>query len=733
MAEDILKPDEDLGNGYMLRHLPEGDYTYPKGIPVEASDDLNTDPFAIAAARTRQSVKGRERLPIDPEQPYKPPSYLMGPDLLEAQQGQHMPEGIALNDAGIPFNKLTGEEVPTARRSNVLPIAREPGGGITLAMPKVLDIVGNVVGGKVPMAGGEVALGSGLIRKGLKLTPVEHDPFSQPFFSALEKAVDDAKIGKGDAQQWLGYLKNQPGVKSEELQTVLGDLKGSLTKDQVQEAVKNNKVELGEVSKGKKSGVDVEDIVDNMMPEEINSFKENKGRIPNENEQAQLRQQIRQYVNQNPDEHGIGLVQDETKFDSYQLPGGENYKETLLTLPNQKLTEDEARIVLYAPPNTKLSKADIEYAERKAANEFKSSHWDEPNVIAHIRHNDRMVDGKKTLHLEELQSDWHQKGRKEGYIQKDLEQLKKTGEAIDDKLIKAKAEDIMANPDLEAGLKTAVERKIISQKEADDYLRLTKNENSTVPDAPFKKNWDELALKRMLHKAANEGYEGLSWTPGEAQAARYDLSRQISKITYNGPGTKAAEKFGTVLKAYDHNGNEIINKALKPEELADHIGKDVAKKLLETEKKADKHELSGLDLKIGGEGMKTFYDKMLVDKANSLVKKYGSKVEKRFINNPQNEKTGSVTERAIGGYNAIYNGEGAVFNNKVDAQKWIDERKSNPIHYLPITPELRAKAKSGFPLFSSVPITVPVDFDPWKDNKVKRSYSLVPVQHDPFK
>jgi hypothetical protein len=37
-----------------------------------------------------------------------------------------------------------------------------------------------------------------------------------------------------------------------------------------------------------------------------------------------------------------------------------------------------------------------------------------------------------------------------------------------------------------------------------------------VPDAPFKKTWHELALKRMIREAAEKGYDRLSWTPGEA-------------------------------------------------------------------------------------------------------------------------------------------------------------------------------------------------------------------------
>ena len=39
-----------------------------------------------------------------------------------------------------------------------------------------------------------------------------------------------------------------------------------------------------------------------------------------------------------------------------------------------------------------------------------------------------------------------------------------------------------------------------------------------VPDAPFKKTWPELMLKRMIQYAAMHGYDGISWTPGEEQA-----------------------------------------------------------------------------------------------------------------------------------------------------------------------------------------------------------------------
>jgi len=136
-----------------------------------------------------------------------------------------------------------------------------------------------------------------------------------------------------------------------------------------------------------------------------------------------------------------------TKYHSYQLPGGENYREMLLTMPNEKYNTAKIRAREIEKRINKiqdefddlnlleaLEKAPVNIAEQRAklSNEFnvltkerrefvmpeagyKSYHWDEPNILAHVRMNDRTIDGKKSLHLEEVQSDWHQQGRDKGY------------------------------------------------------------------------------------------------------------------------------------------------------------------------------------------------------------------------------------------------------------------------------------------------------------------------------
>ena len=52
--------------------------------------------------------------------------------------------------------------------------------------------------------------------------------------------------------------------------------------------------------------------------------------------------------------------------------------------------------------------------EREAG--FRSGHFSELNVVAHVRFNERTdANGKRTLFIEEIQSDWAQKGREQGF------------------------------------------------------------------------------------------------------------------------------------------------------------------------------------------------------------------------------------------------------------------------------------------------------------------------------
>ncbi len=424
-------------------------------------------------------------------------------------------------------------------------------------------------------------------KPGMALAALEKAP---TFYSAVENAVNTASMKSAPAQQWLSTIKQSKGVKPEELnwtglEDYLKDQKGPISKEQVQEYLQSNKVNV-----------------------EKNTLYQEWWRELHRAEE------------------------DTTKYSKWQLPGGENYKETLLTLPRKeqsvsniarylssfdrkvldeiKTPQDLLQAKQFNPQLRETLKgvsddqAISEIADAKAVQDegdaFKSTHWDEPNIIAHIRQNSRNVVGengqndiRSSSHIEEIQSDWHQKGRESGY--KITDKQKAELESIDKKLTDGLSEADIGNPDINQVLKTAIDKKIVTQEEASKFKEYTKGENSNIPDAPFKKTWLDLALKHVIRDAAEKGLDRISWTPGEAQAARYDLSKQVNSIhvmsrtdARTGEKTRSAliDLPGGQLMSLGINKEGIIdnvgasNMEMKGKQLSDVVGKEIAEKIM---------------------------------------------------------------------------------------------------------------------------------------------------------
>jgi hypothetical protein len=135
----------------------------------------------------------------------------------------------------------------------------------------------------------------------------------------------------------------------------------------------------------------------------------------------------------------------ETRYRTYRLLGhsGRNYTELLLKLPNQRSKYDEESFLRSNPkPSdeeaTKLDVANLEWKFRKLNNFITNPHWEEPNVLAHIRFDEVETGGqyglKQMMHVFEIQSDWAQLGRKRGMSDID----KKDYSFIDDEFRKAR-------------------------------------------------------------------------------------------------------------------------------------------------------------------------------------------------------------------------------------------------------------------------------------------------------
>jgi hypothetical protein len=227
-----------------------------------------------------------------------------------------------------------------------------------------------------------------------------------------------------------------------------------------------------------------------------------------------------------------------TRWAEHRTPGGENYKEMLLTLPSKGIKEveylkkmaqleeaNEAGTISMSAFNAAQNVLDDAVRAGKLDAPYQSSHWDEPNILAHMRYQDKIdpATGRKALHIEEVQSDWHQTGKKEGYKTPEtelrrLELEKELGarhlELLDEKGKLQKEIRQATGGDLIAIGERMREITNESQQVSNQLYRV-RHENYSVPDAPFKDVWQELAMKRMLREAAEKGYDDVSWSGGD--------------------------------------------------------------------------------------------------------------------------------------------------------------------------------------------------------------------------
>ena len=51
-----------------------------------------------------------------------------------------------------------------------------------------------------------------------------------------------------------------------------------------------------------------------------------------------------------------------------------------------------------------------------------------------------------------------------------------------------------------------------------------------VPNIPFKKNWQDVVLKRLIRNAAENDFDAIALAGGNIQADRYDLSKQEYEV-----------------------------------------------------------------------------------------------------------------------------------------------------------------------------------------------------------
>ena len=373
----------------------------------------------------------------------------------------------------------------------------------------------------------------------------------------------------------------------------------------------------------------------------------------------------------------FGLQTQPTKFAQYVLPGGKNYRELVLAMPEKpdtapSLTEwMESKGYPQSERPIRAGEYQREFPPRDKTS-YTSSHFpDIPNYVAHMRLDERTLgDGTRTLHSAEYQSDRHQEGRKKGY-DTDIPTTLPEGwtATLDPNPAYAGRDYKIVDQDGKSIARASSLQE--SVRKAWGYLR----EGDTVADAPFRTTWPLQLFKRQLRDAVEGGFDSVSWDVGDTQNARFDLSKQVDKIDYS------KGRPGKHLIIATKDGVEATRQEVNTNDLPNIVGKDVAQRIIEG---GDSGTLSGEGLQVGGSGMKGFYDTMLPKEIGKYVKQWGGKVEQSGIPS-KTTKEGKISYSEL-----------EKLNDKdyetVMAGKTIND---TPIWRIEITPEMRKIAETG--------------------------------------
>ncbi|MDF2461972.1 MAG: hypothetical protein K0Q43_207 [Ramlibacter sp.] len=415
-----------------------------------------------------------------------------------------------------------------------------------------------------------------------------------------------------------------------------------------------------------------------------------------------------------------------TRYSKYAIPGGENYRELLLTLPGRGEGDDPA-VKRLADLEAKraqgaLSEADWKELEQlraetglhspaavfAAAGEYRTTHWTERNVLAHIRFDERRdADGRRVLFVHEIQSDWAQEGKKQGF---DTAEAKATRAELEREAdaLRAEANEIQKTPyekqSPEQGRRLHEVQLRLAQ------IRETKPLRTNVPVAPFvgaTDAWVTLAIKRLVKLAVDEGFERVAIISGEQAADLYGLRKEVDSLTVWGDARE-----GYYFEARRARVVVVADRGtpLSGEQLADYLGADMASRAITDIAAGRAAQYDGTNLNVGGGGMIAFYNRIVPRVARDVVRKLGGAgLVQAGVSTDESTEPWRVVGEA-GQVLAVARTQGQA----LDWLKWNGQLPwatgaraarigdGAPQIAFDINPGMRAAASAGLPLFSQV-------------------------------
>ena len=387
------------------------------------------------------------------------------------------------------------------------------------------------------------------------------------FYSQMAKVVDGVKQNKLGASSVVNMLRGK-GVKAEEIkwsgieEWLAG--KKSVTKAELQEFIAGSMLQIEEEQSGKATLVGE----DGTTYESETAFKDaayaiadaegidrNRVKFVIDTEDTM---EAYAYVG-SPMNQILSADISETEGSSprwgqYKLDGGSNYREIIFKMPGSEYTNRAMRV-----------------------------HWGETTgVLAHARIQDLNTFLGKMLFIEEIQSDWHNEGHSTGYESAELKEADRLSDEAYEEYVKVRrafnkyVRSSEFNTDPEDvrkkkfdWLRSKVEAAEKKWTEADQKVAdMRASGKGNVPDAPFRDNYHEYVLKRLIREAAEQDYDSIGWTTAQIQSDRW--SEQYAegyRIEYDQDIPKFLNKYGKkwgtrVGKTVLDNGTEVWSMAI---------------------------------------------------------------------------------------------------------------------------------------------------------------------------
>ena len=351
----------------------------------------------------------------------------------------------------------------------------------------------------------------------------------------------------------------------------------------------------------------------------------------------------------------------DTQYEQYTVPGGENYRETILKRPDSA-----------------------------GAPEFTHSHWSGiENPVVHIRKKDRQsIDGRHLLHLEELQSDWAQQGHEKddkGNLVRGFkpeghnEELKRLHQALrsaqaDKDLASARFENVFhdnEHPDYARLADNQLRASNAHDAAEEAYFRHQRQYKGAVTPAPYVTKMEgpvDLGLKHALTEAAHNGYHGLTWSTGDQNNDHYPGTVRRAETAEYRPRSHT-------VNIRDGHDREVQSIPLPPAgedadyaaALRPHLGDEVAEMMHDRihefhtphfEHDEEEHgsydpedwveppsiDISHLGIQKGGQGLRNHYDKLIPQRVAALMKEHDPDAKVGMVHSPEDpdDDTGDV-------------------------------------------------------------------------------------------